>query len=74
MTVGDTIKGSGIGTITGVTTIASDTVEVSAEPVFDASNTESATSSTGTASTNINNKGNSRRQVNINTNGKHRHR
>ena len=75
MTVGDTIKGSGIGTITGVTTIASDstdTVEVTEEPAFDVSNAEPTTTSTSTASTSINNQGNARRQVNINAHGKHR--
>ena len=77
MTVGDAIKGSGIGTITGVTTIASDstdTVEVTEEPAFDVSNAEPVTTSTSTASTTINSQGNARRQVNINTHGKHRRR
>lgn len=77
MTVGDAIKGSGIGTITGVTTIASDstdTVEVTEEPAFDVSNAEPTTTSTSTASTNINSQGNARRQVNINAHGKHRRR
>ena len=75
MTVGDAIKGSGIGTITGVTTIASDstdTVEVTEEPAFDVSNAEPVTTSTSTASTTINSQGNARRQVNINAHGKHR--
>ena len=77
MTVGDAIKGSGIGTITGVTTIASDstdTVEVTEEPAFDVSNAEPTTTSTSTASTTINSQGNARRQVNINAHGKHRRR
>lgn len=77
MTVGDAIKGSGIGTITGVTTIASDstdTVEVTKEPAFDVSNAETTTTSTSTASTTINSQGNARRQVNINAHGKHRRR
>ena len=77
MTVGDAIKGSGIGTITGVTTIASDstdTVEVTEEPAFDVSNAEPTTTSTNTASTSINSQGNARRQVNINAHGKHRRR
>lgn len=77
MTVGDAIKGSGIGTITGVTTIASDSTdaaEVSEEPAFDISNAEPTTTSTSTASTNINSQGNARRQVNINAHGKHRRR
>ena len=77
MTVGDAIEGSGIGTITGVTTIASDstdTVEVTEEPAFDVSNAEPTTTSTSTASTNINSQGNARRQVNINAHGKHRRR
>ena len=77
MTVGDAIEGSGIGTITGVTTIASDstdTVEVTEEPAFDVSNAEPVTTSTSTASTNINSQGNARRQVNINAHGKHRRR
>lgn len=77
MTVGDAIKGSGIGTITGVTTVASnstDTVEVTEEPAFDVSNAEPTTTSTSTASTNINSQGNARRQVNINAHGKHRRR
>ena len=77
MTVGDAIKGSGIGTITGVTTIASDstdTVEVTDEPAFDVSNAEPITTSTSTASTTINSQGNARRQVNINAHGKHRRR
>lgn len=77
MTVGDAIKGSGIGTITGVTTIASDstdTAEVTEEPAFDVSNAEPVTTSTSTASTNINSQGNARRQVNINAHGKHRRR
>lgn len=77
MTVGDAIKGSGIGTITGVTTIASnstDTVEVAEEPAFDVSNAEPVTTSTSTASTTINSQGNARRQVNINAHGKHRRR
>ena len=77
MTVGDAIKGSGIGTITGVTTIASDstdTVEVTDEPAFDVSNAEPTTTSTSTASTTINSQGNARRQVNINAHGKHRRR
>lgn len=77
MTVGDAIKGSGIGTITGVTTIASDstdTVEVTEEPAFDVSNAEPVTTSTSTASTTINSQGNARRQVNINAHGKHRRR
>lgn len=77
MTVGDAIKGSGIGTITGVTTVASDstdTAEVTEEPAFDVSNTEPTTTSTSTASTNINSQGNARRQVNINAHGKHRRR
>ena len=72
MTVGDAIKGSGIGTITGVTTIASDstdTAEVTEEPAFDVSNAEPTTTSTG-----INSQGNARRQVNINAHGKHRRR
>ena len=75
MTVGDAIKGSGIGTITGVTTVASDstdTAEVTEEPAFDASNAEPVTTSTSTASTTINSQGNARRQVNINAHGKHR--
>lgn len=74
MTVGDAIKGSGIGTITGVTTIASDstdTVEVTEEHAFDVSNAEPVTTSTSTASTTINSQGNARRQVNINAHGKH---
>ena len=77
MTVGDVIEGSGIGTITGVTTIASDstdTVEVTEEPAFDVSNAEPTTTSTSTASTTINSQGNARRQVNINAHGKHRRR
>lgn len=77
MTVGDAIEGSGIGTITGVTTIASDstdTVEVTEEPAFDVSNAEPTTTSTSTASTTINSQGNARRQVNINAHGKHRRR
>lgn len=77
MTVGDAIKGSGIGTITGVTTIASDstdTVEVTEEPAFEVSNAEPVTTSTSTASTTINSQGNARRQVNINAHGKHRRR
>lgn len=77
MTVGDAIKGSGIGTITGVTTIASDstdTVEVTEEHAFDVSNAEPVTTSTSTASTTINSQGNARRQVNINAHGKHRRR
>ena len=77
MTVGDAIKGSGIGTITGVTTIASDstdTAEVTEEPAFDVSNAEPVTTSTSTASTTINSQGNARRQVNINAHGKHRRR
>lgn len=77
MTVGDAIKGSGIGTITGVTTVASDstdTAEVTEEPAFDVSNAEPITTSTSTASTNINSQGNARRQVNINAHGKHRRR
>lgn len=77
MTVGDAIEGSGIGTITGVTTISSDstdTVEVTEEPAFDVSNAEPVTTSTSTASTNINSQGNARRQVNINAHGKHRRR
>lgn len=77
MTVGDAIKGSGIGTITGVTTVASnstDTVEVTEEPAFDVSNAEPVTTSTSTASTTINSQGNARRQVNINAHGKHRRR
>lgn len=77
MTVGDAIEGYGIGTITGVTTIASDstdTVEVTEEPAFDVSNAEPVTTSTSTASTNINSQGNARRQVNINAHGKHRRR
>lgn len=77
MTVGDAIEGYGIGTITGVTTIASDStdiVEVSEEPAFDVSNAEPTTTSTSTASTTINSQGNARRQVNINTHGKHRRR
>ena len=75
MTVGDAIEGSDIGTITGVTTIASDstdTVEVTEEPAFDISNAEPVTTSTSTASTTINSQGNARRQVNINAHGKHR--
>lgn len=72
MTVGDVIEGTGIGTITGVSTIATDSAEVSVEPnAFDASKVEATTS---TASTNINSHGNARRQVNINTHGKHRRR
>ena len=77
MTVGDAIEGSGIGIITGVTTIASDstdTVEVTEEPAFDVSNAEPTTTSTSTASTTINSQGNARRQVNINAHGKHRRR
>lgn len=77
MTVGDAIEGSGIGTITGVTTIASDstdTVEVTEEPAFDVSNAEPTTTSTSTTSTTINSQGNARRQVNINAHGKHRRR
>lgn len=77
MTVGDAIKGSGIGTITGVTTVASnstDTVEVTEDPTFDVSNAEPVTTSTSTASTTINSQGNARRQVNINAHGKHRRR
>lgn len=77
MTVGDAIKGSGIGTITGVTTIASDStdaVEATEEPAFDVSNAETTTTSTSTASTTINSQGNARRQVNINAHGKHRRR
>ena len=77
MTVGDAIKGSGIGTITGVTTIASDSTdntEVTEEPASDVSNAEPITTSTSTASTNINSQGNARRQVNINAHGKHRRR
>lgn len=77
MTVGDAIKGSGIGTITGVTTIASDSTdntEVTEEPASDVSNAEPTTTSTSTASTNINSQGNARRQVNINAHGKHRRR
>ena len=77
MTVGDAIKGSGIGAITGVTTIASDstdTVEVTEEPAFNVSNAEPVTTSTSTASTTINSQGNARRQVNINAHGKHRRR
>ena len=77
MTVGDAIKGSGIGTITGVTTVASDstdTAEVTEEPAFDVSNAEPITTSTSTASTTINSQGNARRQVNINAHGKHRRR
>lgn len=77
MTVGDAIKGSGIGTITGVTTVASDstdTAEVTEEPAFDVSNAEPVTTSTSTASTTINSQGNARRQVNINAHGKHRRR
>lgn len=77
MTVGDAIKGSGIGTITGVTTVASDstdTAEVTEEPAFDVSNSEPVTTSTSTASTTINSQGNARRQVNINAHGKHRRR
>lgn len=75
MTVGDAIEGSGIGTITGVTTTASDstdTTEVTEEPAFDVSNAEPTTTSTITASTTTNSQGNTRRQVNINTHGKHR--
>ena len=77
MTIGDAIKGSGIGTITGVTTVASDstdTAEVTEEPAFDVSNAEPVTTSTSTASTTINSQGNARRQVNINAHGKHRRR
>ena len=77
MTVGDAIKGSGIGTITGVTTVASDstdTAEVTEEPAFDVSNAEPTTTSTSTTSANINSQGNARRQVNINAHGKHRRR
>lgn len=77
MTVGDAIEGYGIGTITGVTTVDSnstDTVEVTEEPAFDVSNAEPVTTSTSTASTNINSQGNARRQVNINAHGKHRRR
>lgn len=77
MTVCDAIKGSGIGTITGVTTVASDstdTVEVTEEPAFDVSNAEPTTTSTSTASATINSQGNARRQVNINAHGKHRRR
>lgn len=77
MTVGDAIKGSGIGTITGVTTVASNstgTVEATEEPAFDVSNAEPTTTSTSTASTTINSQGNARRQVNINAHGKHRRR
>lgn len=77
MAVGDAIEGSGIGTITGVTTTASDstdTVEVTEEPDFDVSNAEPTTTSTITASTATNSQGNARRQVNINTHGKHRRR
>lgn len=77
MTVGDAIKGSGIGTITGVTAVASDstdTAEVTEEPAFDVSNAEPVTTSTSTASTTINSQGNARRQVNINAHGKHRRR
>lgn len=77
MTVGDAIKGSGIGTITGITTVASDstdTAEVTEEPAFDVSNAEPVTTSTSTASTTINSQGNARRQVNINAHGKHRRR
>lgn len=77
MTVGDAIKGSGIGTITGVTTIASDSTdntEVTEEPASDVSNAEPTTTSTSTTSTNINSQGNARRQVNINAHGKHRRR
>lgn len=77
MTVGDAIKGSGIGTITGVTTVASDstdTAEVTEDPAFDVSNAEPVTTSTSTASTTINSQGNARRQVNINAHGKHRRR
>ena len=72
MTVGDAIKGSGIGTITGVTTIASDSTdntEVTEEPASDVSNAEPTTTSTS-----INSQGNARRQVNINAHGKHRRR
>ena len=77
MAIGDAIKGSGIGTITGVTTVASDstdTAEVTEEPAFDVSNAEPVTTSTSTASTTINSQGNARRQVNINAHGKHRRR
>ena len=77
MTVGDAIKGSGIGTITGVTTVASDstdTAEVTEEPAFDVSNAEPTITSTITASAVINSQGNARRQVNINSHGKHRRR
>ena len=77
MTVGDAIKGSSIGTITGVTTVASDstdTAEVTEEPAFDVSNAEPTTTSTSTTSANINSQGNARRQVNINAHGKHRRR
>lgn len=75
MAVGDAIEGSEIGTITGVTTIATDstdTIDTVEEPTSDVSKVEAATTSTSTASTN--NQGNARRQVNINTHGKRRHR
>lgn len=77
MAVGDAVEGSEIGTITGVTTIATDstdTIDTVEEPAFDVSKVEAATTSTSTASTNINSQGNARRQVNINTHGKRRHR
>ena len=77
MAVGDAIEGSEIGTITGVTTIATDstdTIDTVEEPAFDVSKVEAAMTSTSTASTNINSQGNARRQVNINTHGKRRHR
>lgn len=79
MTIGESIEGSGIGTITGVTTIATnstDTIDIDTveEPAFDVSKVEAATTSTSTASTNINSQGNARRQVNINAHGKHRRR
>ena len=44
------------------------------DPAFDISNAEPVTTSTSTASTNINSQGNARRQVNINAHGKHRRR
>lgn len=79
MTVCESIEGSGIGTITGVTTIATnstDTIDIDTveEPALDVSKVEAATTSTSTASTNINSQGNARRQVNINAHGKHRRR
>lgn len=84
MSVADSIEDLGISTVTDVTTISTevttvasdstDTAEVAAEPAFDVSNVEPASTSTSTAFTTINSQGNARRQVNINAHGKHRRR